>query len=297
LQIWQLQAWLAKIQRSCFPYLEGTQLAKLVRNLSKLSNAGVLADRNAASPNLDFKRFNLIYGFNGSGKSTLSRCFASIQKGSRVEKLPSGCVFEFQADDGSAIIMQQGGLADQLAVFNGDFVEENLQWSAGKANPVFYIGREQAEQAAELEKAQADLPKTIERKVSSEKVSRAKEQTLTTFKRERARFVSGEIGIGGRSYEAPQLTADYQQPGVGSAVPAGEQLEASREACRMAAPLASIPGFSLDCVPIAHALDRADALSSKTPSVAVLDELERNPSMLMWVSPDRRTFVPGCLEV
>ena len=49
-------------------------------------------------------------------------------------------------------------LSGHIAVFNEDFIEENLQWSAGRAKPVFYIGREQAELAAELAKAEAEIP-------------------------------------------------------------------------------------------------------------------------------------------
>ncbi|MET1756996.1 AAA family ATPase [Novosphingobium sp. RD2P27] len=63
---------------------------------------GIYAARGARSPSLDFRRYNLIYGFNGSGKSRLSRLFASLESGEPHPKLPQGGTFEVTLDDGAA---------------------------------------------------------------------------------------------------------------------------------------------------------------------------------------------------
>jgi|SRR5262244_2251750 len=82
----------------------------LITNISKLSDAGVLAERSARSPALDFKRFNLIYGFNGSGKSTLSRCFAALQAEPPPVRLPAGCEFEFVTNEGATVRADAGNI-------------------------------------------------------------------------------------------------------------------------------------------------------------------------------------------
>lgn len=72
----------------------------IIKNIRQLKGATVLAERKSSTPSVDFKRFNLIYGFNGCGKSTLSRVFASLQQGARHQRLPDDCTFEIEMEDG-----------------------------------------------------------------------------------------------------------------------------------------------------------------------------------------------------
>lgn len=129
-------------------------MATSIVNIPVLKGMGILADRTAKSPSLELRQYNLIYGFNGSGKSTLSRLFASLEAGKPDPKLPTGGAFGFTMDDAAAYSSTGPltGLEKRVLVFNGDFVERNLQWTVGKANPVFFIGADQAEAAAELAK-------------------------------------------------------------------------------------------------------------------------------------------------
>jgi wobble nucleotide-excising tRNase len=124
-------------------------VATSIVNIPMLKGMGILADRTAKSPSLEFRQYNLIYGFNGSGKSTLSRLFASLEAGKPELKLPAGGIFSLAMDDGTAFASSGTltGLEKRVLVFNGDFVEKNLQWTAGRANPVFFIGADQAEAA------------------------------------------------------------------------------------------------------------------------------------------------------
>jgi len=118
----------------------------IITNIKSLQRMGIYADRSARSPSLQFRRYNLVYGFNGSGKSTLSRIFASLQAGKVHPKLPEGSAFELALDHGSAFgcPINPVGLEQRVLVFSSDYIEQNLQWAAGRANPVFYIGAEQA---------------------------------------------------------------------------------------------------------------------------------------------------------
>ena len=135
----------------------------------------------------------------------------------------------------------------RLAVFNEDFIDLNLQWSAGRARPVFYIGREQAQLAAELAKAEAALPAANERKIAAERLFRAKEQQLATFKREHARTISTELRQANRRYEAPQLTSDYSSLDLGPTAKLDDDaLTAEREVCRLEEAMPTLAPLEFD---------------------------------------------------
>jgi hypothetical protein len=131
----------------------------VITNIKSLNGMGIYADRSPRSPSLQFRRYNLVYGFNGSGKSTLSRLFASLEAGEAHPKLPEGGAFEFTLEDDTAFgcPTRPTGLERRVLVFNSDYIERNLQWAAGRANPVFYIGADQAEAAAELTKIEGEI--------------------------------------------------------------------------------------------------------------------------------------------
>ena len=157
-------------------------------NLSELSGVGVLGDRTRSDSSLGFLQYNLIYGFNGSGKSTLSRLFASLQGGTNDAMLPKDCSFEFELENRNHLKSPANlkGIEKHILVFNVDFVDRNLQWNNSVANPIFYIGREQAEAAADLANKESQLVEVIRERGEVVKLQQAAEKTLTTFKRERA---------------------------------------------------------------------------------------------------------------
>lgn len=127
-------------------------MTAIITNIFLLKNAGIFTERTANSTALNLRKFNLVYGFNGSGKTTLSRIFASLEAGSLHPKLPQNCLFEITLSDGTKLGVPSNpcGLERRMLVFNSDFIEKNLQWQLGKASPVFFIGAEQSEKAAEL---------------------------------------------------------------------------------------------------------------------------------------------------
>jgi wobble nucleotide-excising tRNase len=100
----------------------------IIKNIKSLQGMGIYADRGARSPSLQFRRYNLVYGFNGSGKSTLSRLFASLEGGKAHPKLPVGSSFEVTMDDDAAFGCPSNstGLEQRLLVFNVDYIEQNL---------------------------------------------------------------------------------------------------------------------------------------------------------------------------
>jgi wobble nucleotide-excising tRNase len=256
-----------------------------ISNIRMLRGVGILADRTAQSPPINLLKSNLIYGFNGSGKSTLSRLFASLQAGKRDGGLPADCVYEFELSDGTRLSAPDrlAGLQDRILVFNADFVDRNLQWSTGKARPVFYIGREQAEAAAELASQESRRDKAQEKLPGATKLHRTAEQALVTFKRDLARHIATQTRMPARTYEAPQLDRDFADQTLGSdaALP-DDKLGELEAICGMDWPasdlreLSADPPFNIDAVSEAH------DLAQKTPAIAMIAELERHPEMVLW---------------
>ena len=258
----------------------------IISNIRALSGAGVLANRAVRTPTLSLRRYNLIYGFNGSGKSTLSRLFASLQSGNRDGKLPPACAFEFELDDGAILGCPDKltGLEQRVLVFNADFVEHNLQWATGTANPVFYIGREQAELAAELARQEAAVPAAHLRRTNANALLKAKEKAFATFKRERARLVAENLRLRNRKYEAPQLVQDFGALDLGpDANLTEEQLEAAKATCRLDEPMARVNELAFQDRPVVEAISQARELAARTPGTVVIAELSQHPDMVLWV--------------
>lgn len=136
-------------------------MSAIITNVRSMHGMGIFANRNAHSSSLQLRRYNLVYGFNGSGKSTLSRLFASLEAAALHPKLPIDCSFEVALDDGTVFgcPSKPSGLERRVAVFNADYIDRNLQWETGRASPVFFIGAEQAEAAADLTKIEAQIVK------------------------------------------------------------------------------------------------------------------------------------------
>ena len=258
----------------------------IIENIKSLQGMGVYADRSARSSSLQFRRYNLVYGFNGSGKSTLSRLFASLQAGGPHPKLPESGKFEVALDDGSTFGCPTNpmGLEQRVVVFNSDYIEQNLQWALGRANPVFYIGADQAEAANELTKIEGEIVQIEAKKDAAAATVRTAERTFTIFKRERAKSVASRLHLGSRKYEAPALIRDYEtwkdddRPAL-----TDKELKAAEDTRRLDEPMPRLEPISFDKTTIETAYRFiADVCGLSLASVA-LDEVQRHPEMLLWL--------------
>ncbi|MBY8821088.1 AAA family ATPase [Sphingomonas colocasiae] len=183
-----------------------------ISRINQLRDLAVFHRYAPAATEADFCKLNLIYGFNGSGKTTLSRLFASMERGALSKDLPVGGRFEFALEGGTVVAHDANldRLKGQIAVFNEDFVETNFRWREGSANPVFFLGEEQAGLADELRQTQEKQePARVDH--DQRKRDRAKAETVfANFKRDTARNIAEQFGFG-RSYIATQLDRDYSR--------------------------------------------------------------------------------------
>jgi len=260
-------------------------MSPTIKSLKSLKGMGILADHDGRAPAIGFRRLNLIYGFNGSGKSTLSRLFESLRRATRHPQLPAGSAFEIELSDGKKLSCPDAlaGLEPHIAVFNTDYIVDNLGWNDARAKPIFFIGQEQAELADELKALRSTLPLLADRLVTSQSAEAATSRVLATFRRERARLIADRLRLRGRKYEAPQLANDYQTLDIDKTQVLDDATMAKHiEVCGQDnAPeqLAAIDA-NFDVA----ALIPLRQLLKKTPS-AVLDEgLRTHPTMLNWVT-------------
>lgn len=116
--------------------------------------------------------------------------FGSLGAGALRLELPEGGTFEVELTDGTVI--KSAGALDALKgrvlVFGVDFIEENFRWKEGTANPVFYLGKEQAELSKKLGEEEAAALALEPKRVAAEK--------------------RAWLGLG-RRYDATNLVADY----------------------------------------------------------------------------------------
>lgn len=247
---------------------------------------GVHSERNARSAPLDLRQYNLIYGFNGSGKSTLSRIFSSLQAGELHSKLPEGCSFEVVLDNGDVYSCPKNpkGLEQRVVLFNADYVEQNLQWAAGVANPVFYIGSDQADAAADLTRIEGEIAKAEAAKNLAIAAEKTCDKSFSTFKRERAKSVASRLHLGGRKYEAPSLAKDFETWSEYTGTPLSEdELWAAEDTRRHTEPRQRIEPIHFDPASICTAYRFIVEICGKSLTKIALEEINRYPDMLLWL--------------
>lgn len=181
----------------------------MLLRFKSLKKLGIFSDFTAGE-GTDLRPKNLIYGFNGSGKTTLSRLLASLEAGVLRPEIPAEAQFEIEISDGEPI--RSGGRLDalkgKLLVFNIDFVESNLRWKEGTANPVFFIGKEQAKLSIRLESVEKAISEAIPKREESIRALARAERNFTVFKRDTARNIGEQISQA-RTYDAATLSRDF----------------------------------------------------------------------------------------
>ncbi|MCL4069442.1 AAA family ATPase [Pseudomonas sp. GX19020] len=130
-----------------------------VENLVQITGVGIWNDHKPQSPDADFARKTIVYGFNGSGKTSLSRIFSSLEATSLANGLDDRAKFQAKFSDGTIATDVDFGhpLGNHLLVFNSDFILRNFQWDKGSALPIFHIDEDNIEKVHELRQLEADL--------------------------------------------------------------------------------------------------------------------------------------------
>ena len=257
----------------------------IIRRVSILKGLGVFHNYAAKTDVADFQKHNLIYGFNGSGKTILSRVFASLETGAVRPELPEGGQFEIELTDG-AVIKSTGALdalKGRLLVFNVDFIEENLRWKEGTANPVFYLGRAQAELATKLEEKEAAITALESKRTEVTRDHGRKELAFSDHKRDAARLIAEELGLG-RRYDATHLAANYGRGSYDKKLKlSDEQRQPLRSIINQDAPLAKRDLVDAASFGLEALVRDVRKILGTTLGTMALEDLRQHESMLRWV--------------
>lgn len=227
-----------------------------------------------------------MYGFNGSGKSTLSRVLSSLELGAIHPKLPKDCLFEVTLSDGAShgVPARPTGLERRVMVFNSDFTEKNFQWSLGTANPVFFIGKEQADAYKELEDTERDMVGLTSRQTIAEVAEQQATTALASFKRDRAKTTARHLHLGSRKYEAPQLTRDYDQWGADETpIVTEDELKALEDLRRASEPMPEVREIEFDGATLPAAFRFISDMCAQSLGTVALEEIKRFPEALLWI--------------
>ena len=255
----------------------------MLKRLKTASNLGVLKNCRSSGDECDFKQLNLVYGFNGSGKTTLTRIFSSLERGELCALLPADGRFEIELEDGTLISNANNleALRNKIAVFNTDFVEENFQWKAGSAKPVFYIGKDQAETGKALQEAELKRePLQIKKNATADAKDKA-HKAFGSFKTNTGRTIGEQIAD--RNFNARNLDTLFASGDPDTSALLDEQRRKQLRALILqeapppkVAELDAISGFQ-------EFAEQSRACLSSTVGTATLQELTDHPLMVGWV--------------
>jgi wobble nucleotide-excising tRNase len=176
----------------------------MIRRIQHIKGFGVFRDFQWPADLLDFKQFNLIYGWNYSGKTTLSRIFRCFE-----QKLPhadfAAAQVQLKAYDGTVHHLSVPQSAPVFRVFNSDFVQENLSFADGSAAPILVLG---AEDIAKQETLKAKKAERDTLNLSMDSNMRTKsgkaddiEKALTRYARDFIKNPLAEVNYDKRRFE------------------------------------------------------------------------------------------------
>ncbi|SCB53032.1 Wobble nucleotide-excising tRNase [Bradyrhizobium yuanmingense] len=175
------------------------------------------------------------------------------------------------------------GLEKCVCVFNGDFIAENLRWETGVANPVFYIGADQAEAAEQLKALETTLPATRTKHEGEAKLLKEREKAFTEYKKVLARTVSERLRQPTR-YEAPQFIADVDKLGtLAGGKLSDADLDAAAATCARSEPPAKIKSIEIPVSELSETIRAAVELAPKSTGSIALEGLDVHPQMVPWV--------------
>lgn len=259
--------------------------APVIQSIDSLKQLPVFPDDSTVSLLPRLRRYNLLYGFNGCGKTTLARVFACLGRGQRHEEWTNDSTFTVTLTDGTQIKPESSdtALAERILVFNTDFIAQKFRWKEGEANPIFYLGQDQME-LSENVKIKAEYVALLDGRVRRvDSIRSQSDQAFTQHKRDRARLIESEIGLG-RRYNATNLASDYESYTYNKAdLLDDENLNAQRRVLKQDNPLPKLSRVSEQSLKLSDMISDVQNLLQTTLGMISIETLREHDEMLPWV--------------
>ncbi len=167
----------------------------MILKIKNIKNFGVFNKDLIDHPSLEFKRYNLIYGWNASGKTTLSRLLRCFELETIHSDFPNS-EFQLQMEDKSSPNHKNLDKISNIRVFNKDFIDENIFTGEGRAKPIYYIGEEDIEKKKKLENLKKIRECKENKKDSKQKYLQEKEKEEDNFIKSKSSEIKNVLRTG-----------------------------------------------------------------------------------------------------
>jgi wobble nucleotide-excising tRNase len=264
-----------------------------IRHIDELKACGVF--REAPKGQVEFGRYNLLYGWNGSGKTTISRVLRSVEKGhidpafcDDSGNFPTDLAFKLRMSDGTVIDHKNlTGLESKVRVFNCDFVRDNLNVDDGTAQPVYYLGEEQGDALKEFDKVSDDLKTSEDALTKINNDLKNKQDGLNTQLSSQAKIISDHLadkGFNRTSMSKLLQNSDFQYSWTSFTLSDADR-DTMIRASKGVNDHVGQPTFS---VSLPHVIDdllvRTQEIAGRTITKKAIEELDNNATLKKWVS-------------
>lgn len=234
--------------------------------------------------NVDFARFNVIYGGNGSGKSTLASLLSKLAGGD----WSSGTTLAVKDDDDQKsreIKSLDEALVARLCIFNAGYVKQNLRFDNGETKSLLYLGKESIDIQKQREALELDIKDSETALPKLDQEFKQKQKHRDKIATDGARRVTNTLqGIdggryGGRHFLRPQFESALQSPQRDMS-----RFDIDQEVRRIVSPpkdkIALQPGLS---IPLTDMAGQVSKILLQTVTSEAIDALKSNHQAAAWV--------------
>lgn len=180
----------------------------MFKRIKSIKGMGVYRDFTPPAGTSDFNLSNVIFGWNYSGKTTLSRLFSHMERGGYSPGF-SGYNFKIEAEDG--ILDEASAASDRkiVRVFNGDFVNENINFSSASGRPILLLGADSELAEKSIAKIDVALQAIVQAGAKQQNISDKGTSKLAEEKRVTAQHIKATLNLVA-AYTAVHLDADIK---------------------------------------------------------------------------------------
>lgn len=164
----------------------------MIRRLQRVMAFGSFHDFSWPTNVVEFKKYNLIYGWNYSGKTTFTRALRCFELQKRHDDFMDAEV-QFCVTDGTSHNLATVAAPHLFRVFNVDFVRENIRFDTGNAEPILGLGTEDIAKQEELDRIKIESDTLTQTLTINHELLRSRRSALDNALTSRARDIKNNL--------------------------------------------------------------------------------------------------------